>query len=207
MMIATCLIRHGTVRSVPAISGRALSPSLSNIFDNLSIKNNDNLPTARLISTSKVVSTCQIVSGGNTSLYDKNRLKNNQVQRWFASDTNDSEDDDKEVDTPADAPTEDDPSKSSQHSTWVEFQKSIAVSGFETGQTVKEKTLGQKKRGGKFDRKRKEREAEAEAALRGEDITQVSFVTQHIINSFVFYCCLICFVYVRIHLEARFLRK
>lgn len=97
--------------------------------------------------------------------------KKNQTQRWLASDTNDSED---ELDTPVAAPIEDDPSKISQHSTWVEFQKSIAVTGFETGQTVKEKTLGQKKRGGKFDRKRKEREAEAEAALRGEDITQVS---------------------------------
>ena len=172
MMIATSLIRHGTVRSVPAISGRALSPSLSNIFDNLSIK-------ARSISTSKeVVSRCQIIGGNTTSLYDKTTLKKNQVQRWFASDTNDSEGVD-EVDTPAAAPIEDDPSKSSQHSTWVEFQKSIAVSGFETGQTVKEKTLGQKKRGGKFDRKRKEREAEAEAALRGEDITQVSSNKYH----------------------------
>ena len=172
-MITTSIGRRAA-RSVPAISGRALlSPSLSNIFDNLSIKNNDTLPTTRLISTLKL--RCQIVVGGNTSLYNQNKLKKNQVQRWFASDTNDSEDVDKVVDTSdTAAPIEDDPSKSSQHSTWVEFQKSIAVSGFETGQTVKEKTLGQKKRGGKFDRKRKEREAEAEAALRGEDITQVS---------------------------------
>jgi len=171
-MIAS--IGRRAARSVPAISGSSLSPSLSNIFDNLSIKNNDTLPTTRLISTSKV--RCQIVGGNNNiPLYDQNKLKKNQLQRWFASDTKDSEDyADKEVDTPAAAPIEDDPSKSSQHSTWVEFQKSIAVSGFETGQTVKEKTLGQKKRGGKFDRKRKEREAEAEAALRGEDITQVS---------------------------------
>jgi len=186
-MIATSIGRRAA-RSVPAISGRApLSPSLSNIFDNLSIKNNDTLPTTRSISTSKV--RCQIVGGNNNiPLYDQNKLKKNQVQRWFASNINDGEEDDKEVDTPAAAaPIEDDPSKSSQHSTWVEFQKSIAVSGFETGQTVKEKTLGQKKRGGKFDRKRKEREAEAEAALRGEDITQVS------LSDSGFLYCLICF--------------
>jgi len=172
-MIATSIGRRAA-RSVPAISGMALSSSLSNVFDNLSIKNNDTITPVRLISTSKV--RCQIIGSGNTtSLYNLTKLKTNQVQRWFASDTKDSEDDaDKEVDTPTAAPIEDDPSKSSQHSTWVEFQKSIAVSGFETGQTVKEKTLGQKKRGGKFDRKRKEREAEAEAALRGEDITQAS---------------------------------
>ena len=65
-------------------------------------------------------------------------------------------------------------SGSSQHNTWVEFQRSIAVTGFETGQTVREQTLGKKSRGGKIDRKRKEREAELEAALRGADTTQVS---------------------------------
>lgn len=62
---------------------------------------------------------------------------------------------------------------SSQHNTWVQFQRSIAVSGFETGQTTKERTLGKKNRGGKMDRKRKEREAEADSLLRGEDVTQV----------------------------------
>jgi hypothetical protein len=66
-------------------------------------------------------------------------------------------------------------SGSSQHDTWVQFQRSIVVAGFETGQTTKEKNLGKKNRGGKIDRKRKEREAEAEAALRGEDVTQVSY--------------------------------
>ena len=187
-MIATSIGRRAA-RSVPTISGRALSPSLSNIFDNLSIKNNDTITPVRSISTNL---RCQIVGGGNTSLYNQNKLKKKQVQRWFASDTNDSEDVDKEVDTSSDnAPIEDDPSKSSQHSTWVEFQKSIAVSGFETGQTVKEKTLGQKKRGGKFDRKRKEREAEAEAALRGEDITQVSLSVT--ISLVWFLYCLKCF--------------
>ncbi|KAL7447847.1 hypothetical protein ACHAWC_000153, partial [Mediolabrus comicus] len=64
-------------------------------------------------------------------------------------------------------------SGSSQHNTWVEFQRSIAVTGFETGQTVREQTLGKKSRGGKMDRKRKEREAELEAALRGADNTQL----------------------------------
>ncbi|KAL7443708.1 hypothetical protein ACHAXM_009119 [Skeletonema potamos] len=64
-------------------------------------------------------------------------------------------------------------SGSSQHNTWVEFQKSIAVTGFETGQTVREQTFGKKSRGGKIDRKRKEREAELEAALRGVDNTQL----------------------------------
>ena len=70
--------------------------------------------------------------------------------------------------------TSDTTSGSSQHNTWVEFQKSIAVSGFETGQTVREQAFGKKSRGGKIDRKRKEREAELEAALRGTDNTQVS---------------------------------
>ena len=72
------------------------------------------------------------------------------------------------------ATSSDTASGSSQHNTWVEFQKSIAVSGFETGQTVREQTFGKKSRGGKIDRKRKEREAELEAALRGTDNTQVS---------------------------------
>ena len=65
-------------------------------------------------------------------------------------------------------------SGSSQHETWVEFQRSIAVSGFETGQTIKEQILGKKHRGGKMDRKRKEREAEMEAAMSGADVTNVS---------------------------------
>jgi len=38
---------------------------------------------------------------------------------------------------------------------------------------LRERKLGKKKRGGKMDRKRKEREAELEAQLRGEDITQL----------------------------------
>jgi len=82
--------------------------------------------------------------------------------------------------TPPPPPTTTDGSGSSQHDTWVQFQRSIVVAGFETGQTTKEKkNLGKKNRGGKIDRKRKEREAEAEAALRGVDVTQVSYS----------YCC------------------
>lgn len=80
--------------------------------------------------------------------------------RWFSSKSDTEED-------------QASPSGSSQHNTWVEFQKSIAVSGFETGQTVREQAFGKKSRGGKIDRKRKEREAELEAALRGADNTQV----------------------------------
>lgn len=87
--------------------------------------------------------------------------------RRFASDTTKA--------TPPPPPTTTGGSGSSQHDTWVQFQRSIVVAGFETGQTTKEKNLGKKNRGGKIDRKRKEREAEAEAALRGEDVTQVSF--------------------------------
>ncbi|KAL9188805.1 hypothetical protein ACHAXT_007183 [Thalassiosira profunda] len=64
-------------------------------------------------------------------------------------------------------------SGSSQHDTWVQFQRSIAVGGFDTGQTVKEKTLDKKNRGGAIARKRKEREAEALAALKGVDTTQL----------------------------------
>lgn len=87
--------------------------------------------------------------------------------RRFASDTT-------KATTPPPPTTTTGGSGSSQHDTWVQFQRSIAVAGFETGQTTKEKNLGKKNRGGKIDRKRKEREAEAEAAMRGEDVTQVS---------------------------------
>lgn len=64
-------------------------------------------------------------------------------------------------------------SGSSQHDTWVEFQRNISISGFDTGQTVKERRLNQKNRGGALARKRKEREAEALAALKGVDNTQL----------------------------------
>lgn len=62
-------------------------------------------------------------------------------------------------------------SGSSQHDAWVQFQQSIAVSGFETGQIVKEKDLSKTKtRGGKRNRKRAEKEAEYEAFKRGDQI-------------------------------------
>jgi hypothetical protein len=138
----------------------------------------------------------------NSSLYnsynptivssDRSRLCS---MRWFSSSKTDEEedqskspsatqqqqDDDNASTSTSSSSTTDDAtttttSGSSQHNTWVEFQRSIAVTGFETGQTVREQTLGKKSRGGKMDRKRKEREAELEAALRGADTTQVSFV-------------------------------
>lgn len=100
----------------------------------------------------------------------KNRL------RWFSSKS--SKDDQPATPTAADDANNNTEattiSGSSQHDTWVQFQRSIAVSGFDTGQTVKERQLGKKNRGGKIDRKRKEREAEAEAALKGlTDTTQL----------------------------------
>lgn len=62
-------------------------------------------------------------------------------------------------------------SGSSQHDAWVQFQQSIAVSGFETGQITKEKDLTKTKtRGGKLNRKRAEKEAEFEAFKRGDQI-------------------------------------
>lgn len=92
-------------------------------------------------------------------------MSKNRSIRWFSSSENNNNNDTSEQETV---------SGSSQHDTWVQFQRSIAVSGFDTGQTVKERQLGKKNRGGKIDRRRKEREAEAEAALKGMDVTQVS---------------------------------
>lgn len=91
----------------------------------------------------------------------------NQIRpnRWFSSSSSESNDND--------ASEQETISGSSQHDTWVQFQRSIAVSGFDTGQTVKERQLGKKNRGGKIDRRRREREAEAEAALKGMDVTQL----------------------------------
>ena len=59
-------------------------------------------------------------------------------------------------------------SGSSQHDAWVQFQQSIAVTGFETGQITKETKT--KTRGGKLNRKRAEKEAEFEAFKRGDQI-------------------------------------
>jgi hypothetical protein len=113
------------------------------------------------------------VTADNSS-YNRTHHINNFIGgcRRFASDTT-------KATTPP-PPTTTGGSGSSQHDTWVQFQRSIVVAGFETGQTTNAKNLGKKNRGGKIDRKRKEREAEAEAALRGVDITQVGYF---------FYCC------------------
>ena len=112
----------------------------------------------------------------NTSILNKSG--SNDI-RWFSSKSNgDDEDqtasDSKQAKSTIVEEAANTASGSSQHNTWVEFQKSIAVSGFETGQTVREQAFGKKSRGGKIDRKRKEREAELEAAMRGTDNTQVS---------------------------------
>ena len=112
----------------------------------------------------------------NTSIVNKSG--SNDI-RWFSSKSNGDEEDQTSSDSKQAKSTiveeaANTASGSSQHNTWVEFQKSIAVSGFETGQTVREQAFGKKSRGGKIDRKRKEREAELEAAMRGTDNTQVS---------------------------------
>lgn len=61
-----------------------------------------------------------------------------------------------------------------QHQEWVKFQQSIAVDGFETGQTTKATLTaltGRKDRGGKQLRKRKEKElAESKKAERSESL-------------------------------------
>eukprot|EP00584_Thalassiosira_punctigera_P013887 CAMPEP_0172552798 /NCGR_PEP_ID=MMETSP1067-20121228/47199_1 /TAXON_ID=265564 ORGANISM="Thalassiosira punctigera, Strain Tpunct2005C2" /NCGR_SAMPLE_ID=MMETSP1067 /ASSEMBLY_ACC=CAM_ASM_000444 /LENGTH=322 /DNA_ID=CAMNT_0013340855 /DNA_START=209 /DNA_END=1177 /DNA_ORIENTATION=- len=106
--------------------------------------------------------------------------------RWFASKgrkregdqrpafTSSEDADDNHNDGMAPPPLDDATiSGSSQHDTWVQFQRSIAVSGADTGQTVRELKLGKKNRGGKMARKRKEKEAELEAKLKGLDTTQL----------------------------------
>lgn len=99
-------------------------------------------------------------------------MQNNRL-RWFASG---SRKDDQPASAAADADGEETTpstiSGSSQHDTWTEFQRSIAVSGVDTGQVLKERQLGKKNRGGNIARKRKEREAELEAQLKGVDISQ-----------------------------------
>mmetsp|Transcript_8475 Transcript_8475/g.12376 ORF Transcript_8475/g.12376 Transcript_8475/m.12376 type:complete len:317 (+) Transcript_8475:1-951(+) len=106
-------------------------------------------------------------------------LSNNNINnnRWFSSKSDNEENQTSSDSQQAPSTTVEEAantaSGSSQHNTWVQFQQSIAVSGFETGQTVREKAFGKKSRGGKIDRKRKEREAELEAALRGTDNTQL----------------------------------
>ena len=124
-------------------------------------KNSDNLRSGRCHR--------QTLAGSNP--YQDMQTK---TIRWVASKTKGQQptnptpdDDENSEDAPATV------SGSSQHDTWVQFQRSIAVSGFDTGQTVRERNLDKKNRGGTIARKRKEREAEAEAALKGVDTTQV----------------------------------
>lgn len=139
------------------------SVPLSHLFTmNCSVsKNSDNLRSGRCHR--------QTLAGSNP--YQDMQTK---TIRWVASKTKGQQptnptpdDDENSEDAPATV------SGSSQHDTWVQFQRSIAVSGFDTGQTVRERNLDKKNRGGTIARKRKEREAEAEAALKGVDTTQV----------------------------------
>ena len=97
-------------------------------------------------------------------------MQNNKQLRFFASESGD-DNNNEDSSTPSTPTTI---SGSSQHDTWVQFQRSIVVDGVDTGQTLKERRLGKKNRGGKIDRKRKEREKELEDALKGVDNTQVS---------------------------------
>lgn len=98
-------------------------------------------------------------------------MQNNKL-RWFASESSkDQEPTSTTTDADMEETTPSTISGSSQHDTWVEFQRSIVVSGVETGQMVKERVLGKKNRGGTIARKRKEREAELEAQLKGVDTT------------------------------------
>lgn len=101
--------------------------------------------------------------------------RDQNLGRRFASDTNEGDESSNSKTSDDTSTTETTDSSSSQHSTWVQYQQSIAVSGFETGQTVREKTLGKKSRGGALARKRKEKEAELEAMLKGDtiDVTQL----------------------------------
>lgn len=124
---------------------------------------------------SKSPTTATVVGGGSRpSFFSRQlRIQRNERLRRFSSKSND---DDETISTDEDgagAPSDDSISGSNQHDTWVQFQRSIAVSGVDTGQTVKERDLGKKNRGGKIDRKRKEREAELEAKLKGVDNTQL----------------------------------
>jgi hypothetical protein len=145
----------------------------------------------RMNGLNQMMMKLSLYNSYNQTIVSSDRSRLSCGMRWFSSSKTDEEEDqskspsatqqqdDDNASTTATSSTTNDvttttTSGSSQHNTWVEFQRSIAVTGFETGQTVREQTLGKKSRGGKMDRKRKEREAELEAALRGADTTQVS---------------------------------
>ena len=120
-----------------------------------------------------------IFNSQDHSIHDTNGFCRNNEIRWFSSKRKGEKKSSSGATTRHQPPTiasnnDDDDSTaaaaagSSQHNTWIQFQRSIAVTGFETGQTTREQTLqGKKSRGGKIDRKRKEREAELEVLLRG----------------------------------------
>ena len=98
-----------------------------------------------------------------------NRTTENTKIRWFASGSHDEQPNTPSTGADREETAPSTISGSSQHDTWVEFQRSISVSGVDTGQIVKERTLGKKNRGGNIARKRKEREAEMVAQLKGVD--------------------------------------
>lgn len=178
-MLSTAIIRLSTRGRVPAEAAAAVLSSRFNAQCSLRGGSNNNNSSRSISSTALSCCHPTIIIANNQQRVLQHQHQN-QIQRWFASDATTKNGDSEEVDTATTATDDNDgnnPSSvsgSSQHDTWVQFQRSIAVSGFETGQTIREKDLGKKNRGGKVDRKRKEREAEAEAALRGEDVTQVS---------------------------------
>uniref|UniRef100_A0A7S2NU99 Uncharacterized protein n=1 Tax=Leptocylindrus danicus TaxID=163516 RepID=A0A7S2NU99_9STRA len=62
-----------------------------------------------------------------------------------------------------------DTSEDKKHQEWVQFQQSIAVEGFETGQETEIKKAG-KRRGGKKFRKKHERELARKAAEKNDMI-------------------------------------
>lgn len=131
--------------------------------------------TAPLLgSNSLLASRSRSITAATEMRSNSGIRRDTQQIRWFASEG--SRDDDQttnNTDEDGGAPSDASISGSNQHDTWVQFQRSIAVSGVDTGQTVKERNLGKKNRGGKIDRKRKEREAELEAKLKGVDNTQL----------------------------------
>lgn len=166
LMLGAIACRRGRVlgTTLPSkISTGACPSSLSNLLNSqcslLSTKNYDDNDATMAAATTPFLR-------GRPRLFRSNRwgARGDDRIRWFASEGS------------GDVPPDDTISGSSQHDTWVQFQRSIAVSGVDTGQVVKERRLGKKKRGGKMDRKRKEREAELEAKMKGLDTTQVSFV-------------------------------
>ena len=157
------IVRLARPRGVAALSTIATTPascSLSTLFGSQCSLAKNSGPPPRCITT--VSTSCR---GGDRR---PRKTQLGHTARSFSSKEGDNEN------PPAsDEALPDTVSGSSQHDTWVQFQRSIAVGGFDTGQTVKEKTLDKKNRGGAIARKRKEREAEALAALKGVDTTQV----------------------------------